>query len=215
MTERDTQREADAALSALGRDVTAQCAARLARVAGTHGLCLDGFGLPTPNVPGIGCWTVLQAAADDWCGAVRAAVADLPFEDDAFGAVVLRFAPALDSLNDVAGELARVLSPHGTLLVADVHPRSAWHGGSSPARWTRALRGAGLEVAPVARCGAPWPRASGAVGVPQWLVRGVGGAWLLEARRRSFAATPLRKPAASRRAVEHSTLLPGAHRQCA
>lgn len=217
MTERDTQRDADPALAALGRDVTALCTARLARVAGTHGLCLDGFDLPTPNVAGIGCWTSLLPAesAGAWRGAVAAEIAGLPFEDDAFCALLLRFAPGLDDLASAARELARVLAPHGTLLVVDVHPHSAWHGGSSPARWARALRGAGLEVAPVVRCGAPWPRERGAAGVPKWLVRGVGGAWLLEARRRGFAATPLCTAVAKRRAVEHNTLLPGAHRQCA
>ena len=55
---------------------------------------------------------------------------------------------------------------------------------------------------------------SAPAGLPQWLVRGAGGAWIVEARRSVLAALPLRRVAAPR-AVEHSTLLPGAHRQCA
>lgn len=216
MPEPTPQSNADPALAALGADATRLCASRLARVAGTHALSLDGIVLPTPSVAGIGCWTGLRpvAGTDTWRGAVHASLAALPFEDEAFCAVLVRFVRDLD-LVATAVELARVLAPHGSLLVADLHPRSIWHGGASPGAWVRALRAAGLDVAPVVRCGSPWPRARGDAGVPRWLVHGIGGAWLLEARRRTFAAIPLRKPASNRRAVEHSTLLPGAHRQCA
>lgn len=217
MPDRNTHTDADPALAALGADASKLCAARLARVAGTHALSLDGIALPTPNVAGIGCWTVLRPASatgDAWSGAVRASVDALPFEDEAFCAVLVRFARGVD-VDTTAAELARVLAPHGTLLIVDLHPRSIWHDGSSPGAWSRTLRHAGLDVSPTVRCGSPWPRDRGDAGVPRWLVRGIGGAWLLEARRRTFAAIPLRKSATSRRAVEHKTLLPGAHRQCA
>lgn len=209
--------DADAAFAALVGDASALCAARLARVAGTHALCLDGIAMPMPGLPGIGCWTGLHAGIDAhaWNGAVRASITGLPFENEAFCAVLVRFAQGLVPDDSHARELARVLAPHGTLLMADLHPHSLWHAGAAPGRWVRALRDAGLEVAPIVRCGAPWPRRHGAAGVPEWLVRGAGGAWLLEARRRSFAAIPLRKPAVGRRVAEHNTLLPGARRQCA
>ncbi|MBU6416574.1 MAG: hypothetical protein KJS83_05320 [Xanthomonadaceae bacterium] len=113
-----------------------------------------------------------------------------------------------------APELARALAPHGRLLVAGLHPRSLWRRGVAPRRWERALRNAGLDVLPAVRCGAPWPRARGAAGLPRWLVRGAGGAWIVEARRSVLASLPLRK-ASAHRAVEHNALLPGAHRQCA
>lgn len=211
------QLDADAALAAIVADASALCEARLARVAGTHALCLDGLAMPIPGVPGVGCWTALQPGIDAqaWNGAVRASITALPFEDEAFCAVLVRFAQGLVPDDEHARALARVLAPHGTLLIADLHPRSLWHAGAAPGHWARALRGVGLEVAPVARCGAPWPRQRGAAGVPDWLVRGAGGAWLLEARRRSFAAIPLRKSAVARRVADHNTLLPGAHRQCA
>lgn len=215
MPEPATHPTVDAALAALGAEVAGLCAGRLARVAGTHALLLDGMPLPEPRVAGIGCWSTLhpEVAGEGWRGSLRTSIDALPFEDEAFAAVLVRFAPRLQ-VHDVARELARVLAPHGVMLLADLHPRSLWRAGAAPGPWLRALRGAGLEVSPPTRCGSPWPRARGAAGVPDWLVRGFGGAWLLEARR-AQAAIPLRRSAATRRAAEHSTLAPGARRQCA
>jgi hypothetical protein len=147
-----------------------------------------------------------------WCGQLRAGLTELPFADDAFCAVVARFMGMADEA--IAAELARILAPHGTLLVADLHSRSLWRGGIPPERWERHLRASGLDVVSVKRLGAPWPRPKGAAGLPQWLARGAGGAYVIEARRSVLAALPLRK-VANRRAVEHNTLVPGAHRQCA
>lgn len=209
-------RPGGAAMAALGADIGACCAARLARVAGTHGLCLDGLGMPVPQVPGVARWTRLAcpAAGDDgvWRGPLQGRLDALPFADDAFCVVLAGFDASADVT--AAGELARVLAAHGTLLVAGIHPRSLWHRGVGPGCWERALRAAGLDVRPAVRCGAPWPRARGAAGLPGWLVRGAGGAWVVEARRSVLASLPLRV-AAGRRAMEHATLLPGAHRQCA
>lgn len=204
----------DAALAAIGADVSAYCAARLARVAGTHGLLLEGIQIPAPSVAGVACWTALHPAARStaWQGSLHADVAVLPFADDSFCAVLARFTG--DAERACVSELARVLAPHGTLLVAGFHPRSLWRRGVAPGRWERALRAAGLDVMPSVRCGAPWPRQRGAEGLPQWLVRGVGGAWVIEARRSVLASLPLRKTS-GHRAMEHNTLLPGAHRQCA
>ena len=204
----------DAALAAVGADVSAYCATRLARVAGTHGLLLEGIRIPAPSVAGVACWTTLHPAARSapWQGSLHADVAALPFADDSFCAVLARFTGDADQA--CVSELARVLAPHGTLLVAGFHPRSFWRCGVAPGRWERALRAAGLDVMPSVRCGAPWPRPRGAEGLPQWLVRGMGGAWVIEARRSVLASLPLRKTS-GHRAIEHSALLPGAHRQCA
>lgn len=210
---RNSERDG-AALAAIGADVTAFCALRLARVAGTHGLLVDGMPVPVPAVTAVACWTGLRptGSAARWRGSLQADLAGLPFADDSFSAVLVRFAAGLDPA--CASELARVLAPHGTLLVAGLHPRSLWQRGVAPGRWERALRAAGLDVIPAVRCGAPWPRPRGADGLPRWLTRSFGGAWVVEARRSVLATLPLRKPSA-RRAVEHNTLLPGAHRECA
>ncbi|WHZ18899.1 MAG: hypothetical protein OJF55_001048 [Rhodanobacteraceae bacterium] len=207
----------DAALAAIGADASAACTARLTRMAGTHALLLDGTNLPLPAAPGVACWTRLSphGSGSGWEGPLRADEDALPFGDESFCVVLVRFAAVADP-ETLAAELARVLAPHGVLLVADLHPRSLWHAGEAPGRWERALRRAGLDVLPAVRCGAPWPRARGAAGMPHWLVRGMGGAWVVEARRRALAAIPLRKAAVGRRAVEQGgTLVPGAHRQCA
>jgi SAM-dependent methyltransferase len=203
-----------AVLAALGADISKACAARFARVVGTHGLFLDALGMAAPAVAGIACWTALNpsGAASAWRGSLRMRLDELPFADDSFCAVLACFPDAADA--SFASELARVLAPHGKLLVAGLHPRSLWHRGVAPGRWERALRRAGLDVIPAVRCGAPWPRVRGADGLPGWLVRSTGGAWIIEARRSVLAALPLRKPS-KHRAVEHSPLMPGAHRQCA
>lgn len=207
-------------MRALGEDVTTFCAARLARVAGTHGLVLDGLlldesSISEPAVAGVACWSRLHPLAGKsfWTGSLSTELAELPFADDAFCAVLLRFAEAMQP--PLAAELARVLAPHGKLLIAGFHPRSGWRRGVAPGRWERALRTAGLDVVPAKRCGAPWPRPRGASGLPHWLVGSMGGAWVIEARRNVLASLSLRRAAANRRAVEHNALLPGAHRQCA
>lgn len=207
----------EAALAAIGADAAAACAARLARVAGTHALLLDGMDLPLPVAAGVARWTRLlpHVGGSGWEGPLRADEDALPFGDESFCVVLVRFVAVPDP-ETLAAELARVLAPHGVLLVADLHPRSLWHAGEAPGRWERALRRAGLDVSPAVRCGAPWPRVHGAAGMPRWLLRGMGGAWVVEARRRTLAAIPLRKAATGRRVVEQGgTLVPGARRQCA
>lgn len=203
-----------AALAAIVRDVSAVCTTRLARVAGTHGLFLGGVAMAVPTVAGVGRWTALRpcGSATGWQGPVRADATELPFADDSFCVVLACFAGDVDRV--APSELARVLAPHGTLLVAGLHPRSLWRQGVAPGRWERALRRAGLDTRPTLRCGAPWPRVRGADGLPRWLVGTLGGAWVVEARHSVLAVLPLRK-AVGRHAAEPSTLLPGARRQCA
>lgn len=206
------------ALAVIGADALRACAARLSRVAGTHALMLDGIAGAAPAVPGVACWTVLRPdrRAEGWNGVLRASADALPFGDDSFCAVLVRFACGAGSEPEaMAGELARVLAPHGVLLVAGLHPRSLWRAGIAPGRWERALRAADLDVAPTIRCGAPWRRNRGQAGLPDWLVHATGGAYVVEAHRRVLNTIPLRKPSAGRRAAEAKTLVPGARRQCA
>lgn len=214
MSARPFDKEANA-LAAIGADASAVCARRLARAAGTHALVLDGIALPQPAVAGVACWTSLQpdVPSGAWYGALRAEAGELPFGDEAFCAVLVRFAGEGVDPDAVAAELSRVLADHGTLLVAGLHPRSWWRAGVAPGRWERALRRAGLDVTPAVRCGSPWPSARGAARLPKWLVRGIGGAYVIEAHRRVVNAIPLRKSAARRRAVDHKAWLPGAHRK--
>jgi SAM-dependent methyltransferase len=206
----------DPALAAIGADAAAVCARRLTRIAGIHALVLDGIALPEPRVEGVACWTTLErdTAGNGWRGPLRLDAHELPFGDESFCAVLVRFAEhAAIAPEDLARELARVLANHGTLLVSGLHPRSWWRDGLPPRRWERALRAAGLDVLPAIRCGAPWPRAAGAAGMPTWLVRGMGGAYVIEAHRRIVTAIPLRKSAPGRRAVDQKAFLPNARRK--
>lgn len=205
-----------AALAALGRTIVADCQARLARVTGTHGLLMDSIGVETPRVAGIACWATLRRPSqiDAWRGPLQARLAEMPFVDDSFCVVLACCVGAAGAMDGGAGEFARMLAPHGTLLVVDLHPCSLWRGGVAPHRWGRALRAAGLSVKPAVRCGAPWPRAAGVAGLPDWVTRHCGGAYIIEARRSVLAVLPLRA-AAGRRTAEPATLLPGARRQCA
>ncbi|MGH8215094.1 MAG: class I SAM-dependent methyltransferase [Rhodanobacteraceae bacterium] len=206
----------DPALAAIGADASTVCARRLTRIAGIHALVLDGISLPEPLVEGVACWTILErdTSGAGWRGPLRMDVHELPFGDESFCAVLVRFAEhAAVTPEDLAPELARVLANHGTLLISGLHPRSLWRAGLAPRRWERALRAAGLDVAPAIRCGSPWPRTRGAAGIPKWLVRGMGGAYVIEAHGRTITAIPLRKSASSRRTVDQKAFLPGAHRK--
>lgn len=205
----------------MGAEALRLCATRTAHVTGTHALLLDGLAriaLPAPD--GVACVTALRCARDGdaWCGPLRAELTALPFADEAFCVIGAYFPGMAGVLPEaLAGELARVLSVHGVLLVADLHPIGFWRGpSSSPWRWQRALRAAGLEVAAAVRFGAPWPRTRGTEGVPRWLVQLLGGGWLLTARRRSDAGAAIVRPVfTARRVREPAALLPGAgaHRQ--
>lgn len=205
----------DPALAAIGADAAAVCAGRLARIAGIHALVLDGVPLPEPQVDGVACWTTLeQNPSGGWLGPLRMDAHELPFSDESFCAVLVRFTEhAAVTPEDLAPELARVLANHGTLLISGLHPRSLWRTGFAPRRWERALRAAGLVVAPTVRCGSPWPRVRGAANMPKWLVRSMGGAYVVEAHRRVVTAIPLRKSPSRRRAVDRKAFLPGAHRK--
>ena len=204
-----------AASKALGDDVARACEWYWQRRAGTFGLVLDGSGTAAPRFSvGVGCWSVLRRdAGQGWRGAVLADADALPFADAAFCAVLACFPAAGDTT--LAAELARVLAPGGTLLVAHRHPCSLWRAGEWPGRWQRALRAAGLQVSAAHRCGAPWPRVGGAAGLPAWLGAAAGGAWIIEAHHVAATPIPLRPAVTAQRAAEHSTLVPGTQRQCA
>ncbi|MEO7149119.1 MAG: methyltransferase domain-containing protein [Rhodanobacteraceae bacterium] len=215
-------------LTALLADAAADCVPLLAGVTGTHGLLLDALGGAPPSLPGLGRWTSLRLRGDGMLdGSMRADVEQLPFVDDSFCVVLIRHAAGCGVIPEsIANEAARVLAPHGLLMVVELHPWSAWRPwfaaqrrrGSDalrvvpPHRWQRALRAAGLAAGLTRRCGAPWPRRHGSRGLPRWLSR-CGGAYLLDARKRNDTSNVRRlQPARSRAAAEHASLAPGAHR---
>lgn len=216
------------ALRSLLADAAGECQPALSRVTGTHALLLDTFGdEPSPQVAGLGRWLSLRADENGGLnGPLRASVDALPFVDGGFCAVLIRHAAGCGlQPGRIAGEAARVLAPHGLLLVVELHPWSAWRPWLderlrrrdaipdvvSPQRWRRAFQDNGLAPGEARRCGAPWPRADGARGLPRWFQRG-GGAYLIEARKHESAGIPQRLQNVRPRAVEQGSWAPHAHR---
>jgi len=216
----------DPVLAALATRIAAECSSWLARTAGTHALLLDAIGEPAPQTAGLGRWTVLNLGAHlDFEGPLRADPVALPFCDNSFGAVLIRhLAGAGVPPRTLAGEAARVLAPHGVLLVVECHPVSAWRPwwaarrrrgeislhAVAPRRWRSLLRQAGLSVGEPLRCGAVWPSPRT---MPRWLELAFGDAWLLSARKRDEALIMQRMQHRRTRGVsEREPSMPGAHR---
>lgn len=216
-------------MTSLLADAAHECSPALAGVTGTHALSLDAFDAPLPQVPGLGRWTLLRPDHDDaLSGELRAWPEALPFVDASFCVVLIRYIAGCGlQPNQLAHEAARVLAPHGLLLVVELHPWSAWRPWLNvrvrhaepvpyvvpPRRWRRALRAAGLVVGETRRCGAPWPRTDGMRGLPRWAGR-CGGAYLLQARKRDGVTLITQRPSTvrPRATAEHTTWAPGAHR---
>lgn len=220
----DHQLQRDPAFAALTTRTQVETLARLQGATGTHGMLLDAVGGFVLQTPGLGRWVTLQPEVHGgFAGPLRAKADALPFCDSSFGAVVLRHLAGADFRPDaLAREAARVLAPHGVLVVIECHPCSAWRWStrgarngdalraSLPRRWKKALLQAGLSVGELTRCGAAWPVAHA---TPRWLERIAGGAWVLQARKRHDATLAQRMSARRAHAVpEQTSWMPGTHR---
>jgi SAM-dependent methyltransferase len=198
-------------------------APELGGLAGAHGLQVAAAALRLPPTPLLGRWAQLQLDdATGLGGDVRARADEaLPFLDDVFRVVLL--AHALEHAPcaaELLAEAARVLAPEGLLMVTGFHPLSAWtpwlvcRGRQRPQlagpAWLRArLAAQGVQTYAVRRFGPAVPGVS-ASAAQAWL----GGGFLLLARKRRAAVTPLRDRARSGR-VAVGTFAPGARRECA
>src|SRR5262249_24494486 len=131
-----------------------------------------------------------------------------PFASESFKLIVaqhvLEQATAAD---EVAGEIARVLAPEGVALVFGFNPASLWRPWLSRRvatgwqfraanGWREVLMRARLDVLQVRYSGLwnPWSAVDGVDPAPVW-PRSFGrfcGSWLLLARKRHSATTPLR-----------------------
>jgi len=226
MQQAESNPSRDPILTALANRTAAESLSRLARIAGTHALLLDAIGGPAPQTAGLGRWTALELSErGNLTGPLRAEPDALPFCDNSFGAVLVRhLAGAGVSPRQVAAEAARVLAPHGLLLVVECHPLSLWRPwwaarrkrgevflrAVASHRWRSALLKAGLAVGEPSRCGAAWPSTRS---MPRWLERTCGEAWLLSARKRDDATVAQRmQPRRTRAVAEHAPWMPGAHR---
>lgn len=176
----------------------------LQRCAGNHALLVTTTGGKSPPaLPLLACWTELRVDGIHYSGDLDAAADEpLPFIDDAFDVVWLRHAlEVVPQPAAVLQETVRVLAPGGTLVIAGVHPFSAWapwfywttRGAGSelhaPLRLMHDLRRAGLDVVSTRRVGHLWPLAGkyGPRGRVPW-----GGGYVLLARKQRCLVTPLR-----------------------
>ena len=182
----------------------------LQRCSGTHALLVSASVLDAPPaLPLLGCWVRLRVQGGRYAGDLLTATDEpLPFIDDAFELVLLRHAlEVVAQADDLLAEAVRVLAPGGILAVTGVHPLSGWapwfrwRGRGThrvlqmPLQLRHRLLQAGLEIERVQRVGHLWP---GAIANHPG---SLGGGYVLLARKRRRAITPLRiKPAPLRMA---------------
>ncbi|MBU6249113.1 MAG: methyltransferase domain-containing protein [Xanthomonadaceae bacterium] len=198
----------------------------LQRCRGDHGLLISAIdGDCPPGVPMLSCWTRLVLSGPRYGGDVVGRVEEpLPFVDDAFELVVLRH--ALETVTAPAAwldESLRVLAPGGVCVVSGLHPVSlwmpwlAWHTRRHalrlhmPLQIGEWLRRRDMQVECVRRLGPAWPRVEGGPGLGEAL----GGAYVLIARKRRRAVTPLRLVPRPLKAPVDVGLAPGARRNIA
>jgi len=215
------------AMRALSRAEAAAVTSRIPKRAGSYGLRMgmhEGIG-ECPDV--VAHWVRLCRRDACWTGDLRARCNEpLPFANDSFALVwlsqILQFQ---NGAEDLLREVFRVTAPGGLLLVSGMHPLSAWtpwlawnlrDSGDclhlhAPAHLVRTMDRLGFEVESKHRYGSSLPRVAGN---PRSF-RLLGGGFLLTARKKQDAVTPLHAVRLRRVAPAHGSLAPGAHRECA
>jgi SAM-dependent methyltransferase len=228
MFQRDNDIYATAPLRRLLQAQTGFAVANLKSCSGVHGLMVAvAEGQQAPALRHVSHWVQLQIKDDCYVGALRAESREaLPFVDDAFDVVVLQHAlQPHSSVPEFLLEVARVLAPGGMLMIAGVHPLSAWapwfHWKSRerrqhlslPLHLLHVVRTAGLEPERCSRVGTLWP---------SWRVvrnttrsRLWGGGYVLLARKPRRIITPLRVKPIPVRLAANGRFSPGTRRNAA
>lgn len=191
--------------------------------AGDHGLYLGMTGKAAKGLPRMGCWTRLRLVDDQFHGDVTAPAGSLPFADETFRSVVLshvlEWTPEAAEMLD---EAVRVLSPEGLLAIAGFHPFSAWLPWllcrrrprpmlTAPGWMRQRLAAQPMQLLQIRRYGAPLPTRHGG-NVPA----GLGGGFVLVARKRSAAIMKIKPRARREAANRHAAWAPSTtNRECA
>lgn len=222
MLPRDCDIYASAPLRQLLDEQARALAADLQRCSGTHALLVSASVLDVPPaLPMLGCWVRLCVQDGRYAGDLRAATDEpLPFIDDAFELVLLRHSlEVVAQADDLLAEAVRVLAPGGILVLTGVHPISGWapwfhwraRGAhrvlQMPLRLRHRLLQAGLEIERVQRVGRTWPGATATRPGGS-----LGGGYVLLARKRRHAITPLRLKPLPLRVPASGQLSPGSRR---
>jgi SAM-dependent methyltransferase len=164
-------------------------------------------------------------------GDARCDLRELPFASESFKLVVVQHVfEQTAAADEVAAEIARVLAPEGVALIFGFNPASLWRPWlarrlpgdlrfRAPGVWRELLNRSHLDVLQVRYSGiwSPWAAAaSGDAGArwPRTLGR-FGGSWLLLARKRRSALTPLRLASVRSDLKLKPSLVPGTRRECA
>jgi SAM-dependent methyltransferase len=224
MLQRDQDIYASAPLRRLLDDQMRAMAPDLQRCFGAHALLVGAAADDAPPARSMfSCWTRLRVDNRQYRGDLQAATDEpLPFVDDAFELVLLRH--ALEVVAEPSALLAdaiRVLAPGGVLVLTGVHPLSGWAPwfywrarGTRPVlqlplRLGQIVQRAGLDIERARRVGRFWPgtTAASSAGISAW-----GGGYVLIARKRHRAATPLRIKPVPMRVPANGQLSPGTRR---
>ena len=213
----------------------------LAGVYGTTGLFLRAHQAAPTGLPGHLLGTVLDLALDDahvLRGGLSCAPDELPLASESCKLVVVQHVlERLENPASCASEIARVLAPEGVLLVLGFNSMSLWRpwlAGTarrahlslqlrSAQRSAAAFGGQGIDVLQTRYFGSlsPWsapqpnPANDDAEGSHSTAIGRFRGSWLLLARKRRSALTPLRLRRDARELARNPRLAPGAHRECA
>lgn len=196
---------------------------------GNYGLILRPrqarVGLP-PHLLG----TIVEMHVDErgmFAGSVQCAPWQLPFASESFKLLIAQH--ALEHIadgSDCVAELARVLAPEGIALVLGFNPYGTWRpwlmrrandlrldsAQTCSAQFARER----IDTLQVRFPGLMWPRAqANAVETPASRLARFGSSWLLIARKRRNALTPIRSRSGARDPGRAPQLAPGAHRNVA
>jgi len=227
MRQRDQNIYASAPLRRLLDDQMRVMAPDLQRCFGAHALLVGPAADDAPPARSmLNCWTRLQVDDGGYRGDLQAAWDEpLPFINDAFELVLLRHAlEVVPAPSALLAEAVRVLAPGGVLMLTGVHPFSGW----APwlywrARGTRpvlrfplqlmhSLQRDGLDIERTRRVGRLWPATTPASAGGS---NALGGGYVLVARKRHRAATPLRIKPVPMRVPANGQLSPGTRRSSA
>jgi len=167
-------------------------------------------------------------------GHTRCEPQSLPFASESFKLVIAQHVLEQCAEGDeVAAEIARVLAPEGVALFFGFNPVSLWRPWlarraprdlrfRAAGGWRDVLIRSRLDVLQIRYSGlwSPWAISAGKredAAAPAWTrsFGRFGGSWLLLARKRRSALTPLRLAAVRSDLKLKPSLVPGARRECA